>query len=480
MRNKILSGTPGLDEVLYGGFVENSTVLLRGGPGSGKTTIGMQFLSNSARNTNTPLFITLGEPVEHIKRNAQTIGISFDHIHFLDLSPDPDFFSRSESYDIFTPADVEREPTTNKIVETVRALKPSLVFIDAMTQLRYLSNDEYQFRRQVLSFLNFLQQMGATVLFTSEYSTKQPDDDLKFMADCVITLENHAGNRSLTVEKMRGSDFLKGTHSFKISNKGLIVFPNIIPPGDPAVFSDSKYSFGLEAIDKLTGGGIESSTITIFSGPSGVGKSTLALQLSSSVASMGHGVDFYSFEEEINMLLKRAEKIGQYNKAGSLKDKIQFIKIEPLIFSADEFTRMVVSNAQKRESHLVVIDSISGFKLSLNGQDVVSKMHALCKTLQSMGIAVLLIHEVEHIAGYFKISEERLSYLADNIIFLHFLELHGSLHKSIGVLKKRLSNFEKTLRRFDITENGIVVGEPMNNLQGIITGIPKVINNTSS
>jgi circadian clock protein KaiC len=480
MRNKILSGTPGLDEVLYGGFVENSTVLLRGGPGSGKTTIGLQFLSNSARSNKSPLFITLGEPVEHIKRNAQIIGISFDHIHFLDLSPDPDFFSRSESYDIFTPADVEREPTTNKIVETVRAIKPSLVFIDAMTQLRYLSNDEYQFRRQVLSFLNFLQEMGATVLFTSENSEQQPDDDLKFMADCVISLENNIGNRYLTVEKMRGSDFLKGKHSYKISNNGLIIFPNIIPPGKPAEFGDEKYSFGLEAIDLLTGGGIESATITIFSGPSGVGKSTLALQLSSSMASTGYGVDFYSFEEEINMLLKRAENIGQLKKDNTVKEKIRFEKVEPLIFSADEFTRMVVSNAQNRKSRLVVIDSISGFKLSLNGQDIVSRMHALCKTLQGMGIAVLLIHEVEHIAGYFKISEERLSYLADNIIFLHFLELQGSLHKSIGVLKKRLSNFEKTLRKFDITENGIVVGEPMNNLQGIITGIPQVINNASS
>lgn len=355
-----------------------------------------------------------------------------------------------------------------------------MVFIDAMTQLRYLSSDNYQFRRQVLSFLNFLREMGATVLFTSEHSEQQPDDDLKFMADCVLTLENHAGSRFLVVEKMRGSDFLKGTHSFKISNNGLNVFPNIIPPSDPIVFEEEKYSFGLEAIDKLTGGGIESSTITIFSGPSGVGKSTLALQLSLSVATTGYNVVFYSFEEEINMLLKRAKNIGQYKNAGINNEKIHFEKIEPLIFSVDEFARMVVTNVKNRKPHLVVIDSISGFKLSLNGQDIVSKMHALCKTLQSLGIAVLLIHEVEHIAGYFKISEERLSYLADNIIFLHFIELQGSLHKSIGVLKKRLSNFEKTLRKFEITENGIVVGEPMCNLQGIITGTPQVINNASA
>src|SRR5688572_27673652 len=106
--NRVCTGIAGLDEVLNGGLLAERTYLVRGGPGSGKTTLGMHFLSEGARNGEQTLFINLGEPEKQLRYSAQMLGIDINKITFLDLSPSPDFFSQSQSYDVFSPADVER------------------------------------------------------------------------------------------------------------------------------------------------------------------------------------------------------------------------------------------------------------------------------------------------------------------------------------------------------------------------------------
>ncbi len=472
---KLSTGIGGLDKITYGGFVIGSTNLLRGGPGVGKTTVGIHFLIEGIRQNESSLFITLGEPVSNIQRNAKQLGLNVENITFLDLSPEPGFFSKVETYDIFTPAEVEREPTTRQIVETIEKVKPTRVFLDAMTQFKFLSTDNFQFRKQVLSFLHYLQENNATVLFTTESSTLAPDDDLQFMADTVINLANTENGRFISVSKLRGSDYLSGIHGYKIAQNGIKVFPRIVPNVEANILTDNVYSFGVSSIDKLLGGGIEKGTINIISGPSGVGKTTVAMQLAKSIASQHHKSAYYTFEEEINMLLKRCQSISIEPYRNIAEGYLDLRKIEPLVYSADEFSHLVYDNAVQNKQAMVVIDSTSGFRLSLNGQDIVSKLHALCKRLQSIGVTTILINEIENITGDFKITEERLSYLTDNIIFLRYLEINGKLSKAIGVLKKRLSNFEETLREFKITSEGIIVGEPLVNLRGILLGVPEWI-----
>ena len=166
-QDRLSTGIPGLDEVMYGGLVPGKAYLVRGGPGTGKTTLGLHFLATGVANGEKTLFITLGEPVEQIRKNAATLGFEPDDIAFLDLSPTSEFFTQVQTYDIFSPAEVEREPTTQKIIEQVETIKPQRIFMDAMTQLRYLSTDAFQFRKQVLSFLRYLVEQGATVLFSA-------------------------------------------------------------------------------------------------------------------------------------------------------------------------------------------------------------------------------------------------------------------------------------------------------------------------
>ena len=470
--NRLSTGVPGLDEVLDGGLLPGRAYLLQGGPGTGKTTLGMHFLCAGVARGERVLFITLEEAEEHLRTDGARLGMDLSGIHFLDLSPTSGYFSEVQSYDIFTPAEVEREPVTSRITAIVGELQPTRVFLDPLTQFRYLSTDNFQFRKQVLSFLRFLAESGATVLLTSENSVAMPDDDLQFMADGIIKLSFDEFGRNVTIAKFRGSDYRGRSHAMKLNGAGMTVYPRLTPQNHMVTFDPEIISSGLPELDNLLNGGLERSTITFISGPTGVGKTSLGLQFMKAAAARGERSVLFSLEEDANLILTRGEsiKIGAHQmvERGTLRVE----KVEPLQFTPDEFAQRVRREVEQNHTRVVMIDSVSGYRLSMRGHDLVSQLHALCKYLQNMGVAVLLPVETSQLTGDFRVTDYDISYLADNIIFLRYLEIDGQLRKSIGVLKKRLSNFEKTLREFEITGNGIVIGQPLVNLRGILTGTP--------
>jgi circadian clock protein KaiC len=470
---RLSTGIAGLDEILLGGLIPGRAYLLRGGPGTGKTTIGLHFLTTGKTHLEKPLFITLAESEEQIRKNAEGIGFDLGGLTFLDLSPSSTFFTEVQSYDIFAPAEVEREPTTQQIVSQVEALKPQRVFLDAMTQFRYLAGDAFQFRKQALSFLRFLIEQGATVLFTSESSVEAPDDDLQFMADGVINLEFASEERTISVSKFRGSDFRTGQHAMKISQTGVEAFPRLLPDSYQREFVPETIPSGVPELDELLHGGLERSTISIISGPTGVGKTTLGLQFMKEAAGRGERSVIYTFEERIDTLLHRAEAVHIPVHAMTERGTLSVMQVEPLQWTPDEFARMVRREVEEHATRIVMLDSTAGYRLSLRSEDLVEHLHALCKYLQNMGVAVLLISEIEAITGEFQATEGGLSYLADNIVFLRYIEVQGQLRRAIGVLKKRLTGFENTLREIEITRYGIKVGKPLTELRGILHGTPE-------
>ncbi|MBH8571467.1 AAA family ATPase [Nostocaceae cyanobacterium CENA369] len=473
--NRLSSGISGLDEVLSGGYVSDRTYLIRGGPGAGKTTLGMHFLTTGVTNGEQVLFITLGETVTQLRRTAEVLGFDLQGVTFLDLSPTPEFFAQVQTYDIFSPAEVEREPTTRRIVDRVEALKPQRIFIDSMTQFRYLASDTFQFRKQVLSFLRFLVEQSTTVLFTSESSEEAPDDDLQFMSDGVINLDFRHNERTLCISKFRGSDFQDGHHAIRLTSTGMQLFPRLMLQDYGQDFNTEVVSSGIPEIDELLHGGIERSTITIISGPSGVGKSTLGLQFMKEAAGRGEHSVIYTFEERKETLLRRAEGINIAVSAMQEKGTLSVVQVEPLYYTPDEFANLVRQEVEQQKAQIVMIDSVSGYRLSVRGKDLISHLHALCKYLQNMGVAVLLINEIEMITGDFRVTEIGISYLADTIIFLRYLEMQGELRRTIGVLKKRMTDFEKTLREFEISRYGLKVGKPLTQLRGVLTGVPEML-----
>jgi circadian clock protein KaiC len=304
---RLSSGIAGYDEILLGGFLPNRAYLIRGGPGTGKTILGLHYLTAGAAQGESSLFISLGEPVDEIRRNAEQLGFNLKGIDFLDLSPTPEFFAEVQAYDIFAPAEVEREPTTKKITDAVESLKPKRVFADSMTQFRYLATDQFQFRKQVLSFLRFLIEQGATVLFTSESTPTTPDDDLQFLADGVTTLDSTPEGRGLLVTKYRGSNYSSGRHALRITGRGIDVFPRLVPQVHKREFVPEMIPSGVPELDELLHGGIARGTITLISGPSGVGKTTLGTQFMKEAAGRGERSVIYTFDESYDTIITRAE-----------------------------------------------------------------------------------------------------------------------------------------------------------------------------
>lgn len=469
---RISTGVDGLDEVLHGGLISQRAYLVRGGPGTGKTTLGLHFLVAGASQGENALFITLTESEAVVRQNAQTMGFDLTGVSFLDLSPTAEYFVEVESYDLFSPADVEREPITQSIVDSVRQLRPQRVFVDSMSQLRYLASDSFQYRKQVISFLRFLMELETTVLFASEAGIEAPDEDLQFLSDGVIDLKFAPHGRVLNVVKFRGSGFEGGQHAMRISSTGVDIFPRLVPGDDHQEFVPAVIASGVPEVDELLHGGLERGTITILSGPSGAGKTTMGLLFMKEAAGRGERSVVYSFEEEPEVLMRRCEAINIPVTAMMQRGTLSIVKVEPLLRSPDEFAYMVRDEIERQGTRIVMIDSMAGYQLLLRGDDLVTHLHALSKYMANMGVTVLLVNEVEAITGDFRATEVGISYLADNIIIFRFIELRGELRKTVGVLKKRLTDFERTLREIEITRYGVKVGRPLTDVRGILTGTP--------
>ncbi|HSJ10890.1 MAG TPA: ATPase domain-containing protein [Longimicrobiales bacterium] len=473
------TGVAGLDEILGGGLVPRRAYLVRGGPGTGKTTLGLHFLQAGVARGESALLITLESNEEQLRADASVQGLDLPGVEVLDLSPTRDFFSESQTYDIFSPGDVERDPTTQQIVDAIEAVKPARVFVDAITTLRYLSPDAFQFRKQALSFLRFLVESGATVLMSSEATDTVPDDDLRFMSDGIVDLEVSSTHgtlrRTLSVCKLRGSDFEGGRHTLRLTDRGMVVFPTLVPAAHDREFEVVQLPSGVPAMDEMLCGGIERGTITILSGPSGVGKTTLGMQFMKHAASQGERAVVYAFEEHVETLLHRCHNIAIPVRDMIEAGNLSVVQVEPLRFSPAEFALMVRREVEERGTKVVMLDGIAGYRLTLAGDDLITQLHSLGRYLKNMGVTVIFINETESITGDFRATDIGVSYLCDNLVFMRYMELNGELRKSIGVLKKRLGDFGRNLREFEITPQGVTVGEPLQGMRGLLTGMPELM-----
>ncbi|MGB9965957.1 ATPase domain-containing protein [Halobacterium hubeiense] len=477
VHDRVSTGIEGLDSVLNGGFVPGRAYLARGEPGTGKTIFGYHYLTAGVENGETVLYVNLEESVEDVKANARSVGFDLEGVEFLSLTPDSEVFTESQSYSVFGANEVEAGAFNEAIVERIEALDPSRIFIDPITQLRYLSGDDYQFRKQVLALQQFLGEQDATILFTSQATPNNPDDDVQFIADGTLDLEREHATRTVSVPKFRGSSTRSGEHTFRITDDGVRVFPELQPGKHSQPFTTETISAGVPELDALLHGGLERGTVTVVSGPSGAGKTTTGTQFMKTAAERGERSVVYLFEESRETFLTRSEAVdipvGEMVERGTLAIE----EMDPLDLTPQEFASMVREEVEEKGTEIVMLDGIKGYKLALAGDDdtLVRRLHALGRYLKNMGVTVVFVDEVGHVTGDFQPTEVGISYLADNIVFLRHVELGGELRKVIGVLKKRTSDFERTLRRLQITENGIEVGEPLSNLRGLLTGTPEFV-----
>lgn len=474
--DRISTGIAGLDTIIDGGLIPNRSYLIRGSPGTGKTMIGLHFLLAGTENGDPEdvLCINLEESTADIERNAESVGLDLSPVEFLDMSPSSDLFRESQNYSIFSPDEVDQESFADEVTAQIEEIEPSRVFIDPITRLRHLVPDEYQFRQQVISFMRFLQNMDTTVMFTSQHMEGASDDDLQFLSDGTFHLENTEHGRTISVPKLRGSDARRGPHSLRIRDDGVDVFPRLTIPEQAADAGLGTVQSGVPAFDELLMGGIDRGTITVISGPTGVGKTTTGAQFMKEAAGRGERSVIYMFEETKKTFFTRAENVNIPVTNMVEHGTLAVEEVEPLNRSAEEFAHEVRREVEENDTKIVMIDGINGYRLSLRGERerLIRKLHSLGRYLKSRGVTVILVEEVGTVTSQFEATDVDISYLSDNIIFLRYIEVDGEMKKVIGVLKKRTSDFERTMREFEISSHGIKVGEPLRNLQGILSGIP--------
>lgn len=470
---RLPTGVPGLDEILQGGFIPRRSYLLWGGPGTGKTTLGLHFLRESA-DPGKVLFVCLGETAQQLRDNAARIGQPLDGIEILDLSPVNRTAPDDETYSLLESWEVEGNTIHSEIVEHVQRQRPSRIVVDSLSQLRFLGPDAFQFRKQVLSTLSHLTDTGATVVFTAEMDAAGSDDDLRFLSDGVIQLEMMAGGFRLNVTKFRGSGFIAGAHSYTLTDAGAVVYPRLVPGDHARPHVQESLSSGVPKLDQVLGGGIERGTVTIVSGPTGVGKTTLGSFFASAAVSRGERCAIYSFDESGQTFLGRCRQLGLAIEEGLENKNLTFEAVEPLIYDSDQFAVAVRREVEHHGARFVILDSLSGYRRALRGSDLTERVHALCRYLANMGVAVVLVNEVTSIAGGpLQATEHGISYLADTVVILRYVEHEGALTKALGVLKKRTGDFEKSFRRFELTSGGVEIGGTMNAFTSLLRDMPE-------
>jgi circadian clock protein KaiC len=466
---RIPTNVPYADEILNGGLLPRSAVLVRGTPGAGKTIFGLHVL---AGGDGTDLYINLGEPAAYLRETAEQFGLDIGHVAFLDRSASSAAFTQDSTYDLFHSGEVENSSLVDAVRDEVTETEPDRVVIDPITELRYLTPDEHQFREQVLGLLDFLKGEGATVVLTSQAAPSVPDDDLQFLVDAVLTLQNNGGRRTVEVSKFRGSATRDGKHGVTITGDGMCVWPRLDPSRHGRSGSVETLSSGVDALDDLLGGGLTTGTMTFLSGPTGVGKTTTGLQFVTAAANSGTQAVVYSFEEDRRTMLDRATALGMGLQDLSGAGQVTVRDIGPGEVTIDEFTRQVRRAVEGDDAGVVMIDGVTGYERAFQTENTTQQLVNIGRYLRNMNVTGLVTNEVHRITGEFRVTEQEMSHLAGSIIVLRHVEYRGELRKVIGVLKMRTQSFEHRLRRFEITEQGLVVGEPLSNLRGILTGTP--------
>ncbi|MFB6133312.1 MAG: ATPase domain-containing protein [Halanaeroarchaeum sp.] len=473
--SRVRTGLPGLDRVLNGGLAQGRMYLVHGQPGTGKTILGMHFLETGLENDETVLFVHGEESKDEILTNGAELGIDVSNAKFLDLGPESDFFSEHQSQDLVDPSSIERHRHTGRIHEAIEEVDPDRLVFDPITQLRYFEASEYQFRKRILSFIRFLKERNTTIYATATLADNRAySTEIQSLSDGIIRLRRGKQGRRLDAVKHRGFGQQDGTHGMEIRDQGIEVFPSLVPESQERSFEIEQYASGIDGLDDLLGGGLERGTISFVTGPTGVGKTTVATKFLANATRAGAKSAMYLFEEGIETLEHRSETVGI--PVTELRERGDLIidAVEPLAMSAEEFAQRVEGQVADNDVDLVLIDGIDGYTLSLQGEEhlLVEKLHALTRHLKNRDVTVVVTDEMSQINGIQYATSSNVSYVADNILFMGYVEGEGTIEKVIGVLKKRASGFERTLREFEITENGIAVGDPLTERTGILGGGP--------
>lgn len=474
------TGIRGLDDVLAGGFERSRLFLLEGSPGTGKTTIATQFLLTGREAGERCLYITLSETEDELRSSARAHGWDLSHIDLFELVPPESLLNQGEQQSLLYSSDLELGETITRIMSVFETVRPDRVVLDSLSEIRLLAQGSLRYRRQILSLKHYFARHGATVLLLDDLTTDTNDKTVHSVAHGVVRLEELAPDyggerRRLRVVKYRGRRFRGGFHDFTIVSGGVRVFPRLVSAEHRRDFVRDLVSSDLPGLDALLGGGMERGSSTLILGPAGAGKSLLALNFVQSAIARGERAAMFIFDEELGVLFDRAKGLG-IDLAEMIRTKSLVIdQVDAAELTPGEFSERVRHCVEAYSAKTVVVDSLNGYQASMPGEHaLLLHIHELLQYLNRQGATTFLTVAQHGLVGDMKTPVD-VTYLADTVVLLRYFEAAGRVRRAISVVKKRMGVHEDTIREYRISAQGLSLGEPLTQFQGVLRGVPVLL-----
>ena len=472
------TGIAGLNEILNGGLPPGQMYLLEGDPGTGKTTIAMQFILAGIERGEKALYITLSEPRTELEGSARSHGWNPKTIPIAEFVPEEASLSPDQQYTVFHPSEVELASTIQKLTDIIDRERPDRLVIDSLSELRLLADNVMRYRRQLLALKQFFVGRDTTVLMLDDRTTDGNDLQLQSIAHGVIRLEKiHRSygvtRRHIEIVKLRGSAYREGFHDYTIKLGGVRIYPRLIAAEHNQPFPKDVLSSGVPELDTLFGGGISRGSSTLIIGPTGVGKSTVALQYAVAAARRDDRAIVYAFDEVRRTSIERAEAVGMSVHRELDRGTLSIQQIDPAELSPGEFIAQIRQDVEEHGTRVLVIDSLNGFLNAMPGErDLILHLHELIAYLNQRGVLTILILTQHGLVGSMH-ADLDVSYLSDTVVLLRYFEMHGEIRQVVSVLKQRTGQHERTLRELSFSRTGLTLSSPLSSFRGVLTGVPR-------
>lgn len=476
---RLSTGVEGLDDILNGGIPKGHLYLVEGDPGTGKTTLALQYLIEGARVGEKGMYITLSESKMELEQVARSHGWEIAPIAIYEMIPTDEDLSPEAQYTVFHPSEVELADTITAILKQIEIVDPERVVFDSLSEFRMLARDPLKYRRQILALKRYFAGRNCTVLLLDDRTAEGSSNDLQLqsIAHGVIkmqSLERDFGikRRRLEVHKLRGSSFREGYHDYTIRTGGLATYPRLIASEHMHGFERKRVLSGLPELDDLLRGGLDSGTSSLLIGPAGCGKSTIALRYAYTSALRGEKAVLFTFDESLSTLIDRAKQLGMDPTELIATKKLELHQIDPAELSPGEFVSRIRRMVDEENLRLLVIDSMNGFLNAMpHEQFLAMQLHELLAYLGQQGITTLLALAQHGFIGTTN-SPIDVSYLADTVLLFRYFERAGAIRQAISVMKKRSGSHERTIRELIFSKDTIRVGPPLDEFEGLLTGTP--------
>ena len=474
------TGIAGLDDVLNGGFTRGRTFLVEGDPGTGKTTVALQFLMEGAAKGERGLYITLSETAEELRAGAASHGGNLEGIEIFELVPPENLLSEAQRQSLLYSSDLELGETTRRIFEVFEAVEADRLVLDSLSEIRLLAQGSLRYRRQILALKHFFAKRNATVLMLDDLTSDESDKTVHSVTHGVLRLEELApeygsDRRRLRVLKYRGNRFRGGYHDFVIETGGLQVFPRLVSSEHRREFRRAKLKTGIAHLDKLLGGGVERGSSVLILGPAGAGKSIISLTFAACAVGRGEKAAMFIFDEELGLLLQRSKGFGIDLGAMQRKGQLRLLQVDAAQLTPGEFSARVRDSLENFGAKTVIIDSLTGYQAAMpEERALILHMHELLLYCNRSGATTFLTIAQHGLLGDME-SPVDLTYLADTVILLRYYEVRGEMRRAISIVKKRTSAHENTIRDYRLTSRGVEVGEPLKDLHGVLRGVPAIV-----